>query len=138
MALIGRMHPLLVHFPIALVFMALAAEGAARLARDSRWRIVAVTNVRLAALFAVAAAVAGWRFAAAAGDTTPMLEWHRWLAIAGCGATVAAAASTWSIDAASRAGVRFFLCALVCAAALVGAASHLGGLLVWGADFLRP
>ena len=72
MALLGRLHPLLIHFPIALVIAAALAEGAAT--------------------------IAGWRLALAPEmEASPLLEWHRWL---GTG--------------------------------------HIGGLLVWGANFLRP
>ena len=42
MAFIGRLHPLLIHFPIALVMAAAAAEGAASITTDDRWRTVAV------------------------------------------------------------------------------------------------
>ena len=38
MSFLGRLHPLLVHFPIALVIMAVAAEAAAILTCDRRWR----------------------------------------------------------------------------------------------------
>jgi uncharacterized membrane protein len=38
MALIGRLHPLLIHFPIALVILAAAAETGATLTDDDRWR----------------------------------------------------------------------------------------------------
>ena len=48
MAFIGRLHPLLIHFPIALVLAAAAAEGAASITADDRWRRVAVGNVRAA------------------------------------------------------------------------------------------
>ena len=40
MAFIGRLHPLLIHFPIALVIVAVAAEGLATVTDDSagaRW-----------------------------------------------------------------------------------------------------
>ena len=80
MALVGRLHPLIVHFPIALVMLAAAAEGAAAATGDWRWRTVAVINLRAGAAFAVAAVIAGWRLASAPGvESTPLLEWHRWL-----------------------------------------------------------
>ena len=51
MALIGRLHPLLVHFPIALVMVAAAFEAAAMVTKDELWRTAAVVNVRAAAAF---------------------------------------------------------------------------------------
>jgi uncharacterized membrane protein len=44
MALVGRLHPVIVHFPIALVIVAATAEGAAAATGDRRWRTVAVTG----------------------------------------------------------------------------------------------
>jgi uncharacterized membrane protein len=131
MAFTGQMHPLLIHFPIALVIVAAAAEVAAIVTGSERWRVVADGNLRTAAIFAVIAAVAGWRLAAAAGmDPTPLLEWHRWLGTVGAGATVAAALAT--SRRRSALGVRTYWMALFGAAALVAVAGHLGGRLVWG------
>jgi uncharacterized membrane protein len=131
MAFTGQMHPLLIHFPIALVIVAAAAEVAAIVTGSERWRVVADGNLRTAAIFAVIAAVAGWRLAAAAGmDPTPLLEWHRWLGTVGAGATVAAALAT--SRRRSALGVRSDWMALFGAAALVAVAGHLGGRLVWG------
>jgi uncharacterized membrane protein len=46
MALVGRLHPLVIRFPIVLVIVAVAAETAATLTSNDRWRTVAVGNVR--------------------------------------------------------------------------------------------
>jgi uncharacterized membrane protein len=138
MALIGRLHPLLIHFPIALVILAAAAETAASVTHEKRWRIVAIGNLRAGAAFAVLAVAAGWRLAASDGfEPTAILEWHRWLGIVGAAATVAAAGVT--IGAEGRSPVRLWIYrgALFGAAAVVAAAAHVGGQLVWGADFLR-
>ncbi|HET7618377.1 MAG TPA: DUF2231 domain-containing protein [Vicinamibacterales bacterium] len=135
MALIGRLHPLLIHFPIALVIVAAAAEGAAIATADDRWRTAAVINIRVGAALAVAAAFAGWRLARGIDvDTTSVLEWHRWLGTAG--ATLALAAG-FASGRMGRTSWRY-RGALFGAAALIAAAGHLGGVLVWGADFLRP
>ena len=95
MAFVGRLHPLLIHFPIALALAAAAAEGMAILVHDGRWHTMAVGNVRAAAVLAVMAAVAGWRMATASGiETSTVLEWHRWIGTMGAGSTVAAAFAT--------------------------------------------
>jgi uncharacterized membrane protein len=138
MALIGRLHPLIVHFPIALVIIAAFAESGAWLTRDGRWRLVALANVRLAAVFAVAAAFAGWRLAAGPGDSTPVVEWHRWLGVCAAASTVAAALATADDEGGSAVAGWVYRAALMSATALVIVTAHLGGVLVWGADFLRP
>ena len=130
MALVGRLHPILVHFPIALVIIAALAEGASMILRDTRWHFVAVVNIRLGALFAVITAIAGWLLALTPSiESTPMLTWHRWLGTSGALLAVFGALAT------SRA--RLFRIVLIAGASLIAITGHLGGLLVWGTDWFR-
>ena len=138
MTLLARLHPLFVHFPIALVLVAVAGEAVATLTGNRRWRSVAVANVRTGAAFAVIAAIAGWRLASASGgNASSILEWHRWLGTMATVLTVTAAVATVRADGPSRAGLWTYRLTLVAAASLVAATGHLGALLVWGADFLH-
>ena len=138
MAFIGRFHPLLIHFPIALVIAAAMAEVAATVTADERWRTVAVGNVRLGAVFALLATIAGWRLALAPEmEVSLLLEWHRWLGTAAAGVALAAALAAEGVRVRSALGLRIYRIALFAAATLVAATGHFGGLLVWGADFLR-
>jgi uncharacterized membrane protein len=139
MAFIGRLHPLLVHFPIALVIAAAAAEVAAVLTSDGGWRTVAERNLRAGAVFALLAAMAGWRLALAPGmERSSLLEWHRWLGTLAAVTALAAVLGTPASVGRSPLRVWTFRIALLAAGALVTLTGHLGGLLVWGADFLRP
>jgi uncharacterized membrane protein len=139
MALVGRFHPVIVHFPIALVMVAAWAEGVALATHDSRWRAVAVINVRAGALFAFAAAIAGWRLAATLSlDSSLLMQWHQWLGVAATVLTAAAAVATFRTGVGSLRGLWIYRTALASAAVAVAATGHVGGLLVWGANFLRP
>jgi uncharacterized membrane protein len=139
MAFVGRLHPLLIHFPIALVIAAALAEGAAIVTADEGWRTVAVENVRAGAVFALLTTVAGWRLALAPEmDVSPLLEWHRWLGTVAAGAALAAALATGGVRRRSALGGRLYRIALFTAGVLVAVTGHVGGLLVWGANFLRP
>ena len=139
MAFVGRLHPLLIHFPIALVIAAALAGGAAIVTADEGWRTVAVENVRAGAVFALLATVAGWRLALAPEmDVSPLLEWHRWLGTVAAGAALAAALATGGVRRRSALGGRLYRIALFTAGVLVAVTGHVGGLLVWGANFLRP
>jgi uncharacterized membrane protein len=139
MALVGRLHPLLVHFPIGLILIAAAAEAAATITRRADWRGVAIVNARVGALFAIGAAVAGWRLASSPGiDVSVSLEWHRWLGVIAALAASGAALATAGADGSAPLPRWTYRFALFWAAALVAVTGHLGGLLVWGADFLRP
>ena len=137
--LIGRLHPLLVHFPIGLVLIAAVAEVVAMATGLWDWRAVAVANVRVGALFAIGAAMAGWRLASSPGiEATSSLEWHRWLGTIAALAVAGAALTTAGARDRSAFALWIYRITLFWAAALVAVTGHLGGLLVWGADFLRP
>jgi uncharacterized membrane protein len=139
MLLIGKLHPLLLHFPIGLVLAAAAAELLAVLTRQAGWRAAAVVNVRAGAVMAALTAIAGWGLATAPFvESSRRLEWHRWLGVWGTVAAIGAAMGSARLDARSPRSVSFYQAALFVAAALIGIAGHLGGTLVWGADFLRP
>ncbi len=138
MALTGRLHPLLVHFPIALILIAAIAELLFLATRFRMWHTVAVANVRTGAAFAVASAGAGWLLASSRiVEASPALEWHRWLGLIATIAAITAALMTVKIDRMRRRRWLYRI-ALFSAAAFVAVAGHLGAVLVWGADFLRP
>jgi uncharacterized membrane protein len=139
MPVIGHFHPLLVHFPIALVLAAAAAELAAIATPGPAWRAVAVSNVRAGAAIGLVAALTGWLLAASpAVDATPALEWHRWIGMAASLSAAGAALMSRRGHAQSRRSQFTYRVALFGAALLVAVAGHLGGTLVWGAGFLRP
>jgi uncharacterized membrane protein len=138
MALTGRLHPLLVHFPIALVLIAAIAELVSVTTRFPGCHTVAVANIRAGAAFAVASAGAGWLVASSRiVEASAALEWHRWLGLMAALAAVAAALTTGNIDWSPR-RLWLYRIALFSAAACVAVAGHFGAVLVWGADFLRP
>jgi uncharacterized membrane protein len=138
MGLVGKLHPLLVHFPIALILAAAAAELIAIYSGRPAWRTIAVANVRAGAAGA-GTVVAGWALASAPFiEPSLLLAWHRWTGVAAAaGAIGAALISTWSRVPSGR-SVYVYRTALFGAAALVAIAGHLGGTLVWGADFFHP
>jgi uncharacterized membrane protein len=139
MAIIGRLHPLLIHFPIALVISAVLAEATAAITGHDDWHAVAIGNIRVGAAFALIAAIAGWRLALdPVVDASSMLEWHRWLGTTGAGVALVAAMATGGASRPSPASARIFRLVLFAAGILVAAAGHLGGVLVWGTNFLRP
>ena len=138
MTLIGRLHPLLVHFPIALILLAAAAESFAAATDAKRWHVVAIASLRIGAVSAVGAAAAGWLMARMPGvDPSATLEWHRWLGTMTAAIAVMAVLVT-AAGQRSTATRWIDRMVLLAAAVCVAATGHLGGMLVWGADFLRP
>ncbi|MEP7310544.1 MAG: DUF2231 domain-containing protein [Acidobacteriota bacterium] len=139
MSLIGKLHPLIVHFPIALVLAAAATELVAVATRCPVWRAVALANVRVGAVIGIVTVITGWQFATSPiVDIGPALEWHRWVGMAGVLAALIAVLMSSRLHLASRGSVFAYRATLFGAALLVGIAGHLGGVLVWGDGFLRP
>jgi uncharacterized membrane protein len=139
MTLFGRLHPLLVHFPIGLVLIAAVAELLATMAGLSLWRVIAIANTRVGGIFAIGAAIAGWVLASAPGtEPSITLSWHRWLGSATAIGAALAALATVAVERESQTGLWIYRLTLFGAAATVAITGHLGGILVWGADFLRP
>ena len=137
MWLIGKLHPLLVHFPIALVLSAAGAEIATIWTGRAGWRAIAIANLRAGAAMAVLTLVAGWVLARAPFvEATPSLALHRWAGVAAAAATVGAALASSRVQ--SRRALVVYRGALFGASVLVAIAGHLGAALVWGADFLMP
>ena len=138
MLLIGKFHPVLVHFPIGLILAAAAAEIIAIHTRRPAWRAIAVANVRAGAAMGAITAIAGWGLASASFvEPTRLLAWHRWTGVAGAAVAISAALLSPSFHVESHRSVFAYQTALFGAAAIVAIAGHLGGTLVWGADFLR-
>jgi uncharacterized membrane protein len=139
MAFVSKFHPLLVHFPIALVLAAAAAELVVIATARKAWRTVAVANIRAGAAMAIVTAMTGWLFASSPlVDATMSLEWHRWLGVAGAGGAIGAALLSSRLHVSSRRSAFVYRFMLFVAAILVAVTAHLGGTLVWGAGFLRP
>jgi len=138
MAFISRFHPLLVHFPIALVLAAASAECAVIATTRSAWRTIAVANIRAAAAMGVVTAITGWLFARAPFvDLGPTLEWHRWLGMAAAAAALGAALLSSRLHRASAGSAFAYRVMLFVTALLVTVTAHSGGTLVWGAGFFR-
>lgn len=128
---------MLVHFPIALLIVAAAAECVLLAGRDERWRLVVTVCLRAGAASAVVAATAGWLLAAAT-DASVVLEWHRWLGTAVAAFAVLAAIAGALVPARQPRIAWLYRASLFAAGLLIPIAGHLGGVLVWGEDFLRP
>lgn len=139
---IGRFHPLLVHFPIALLLCATAGEVGRRMRPSLDWLGgMARGCLWFGAVAAVVTAVCGWlnaHFEGYSGSTTDI---HRWLGIS---TAVVALFAAFLYERFSRTGnepstrgFRFSLMVtLLVAALLVTLAGHTGGILSYGEDYL--
>jgi len=138
MTLLGKFHPLLVHFPIALVLAAAASEFVVIATPRQAWRTVAVANLRAGAAMAIVTAITGWLFALSPlVDASPSLEWHRWVGMAGAAGAIGAALLSWRVQVPARRSAFVYRLTLFVTALLVAITGHLGGTLVWGARFFQ-
>lgn len=137
-AWLGRFHPVVVHFPIALSILAALAAVLGRLRASEPFRHTARIAIHGAAATAIAAILLGW-FAAAA---TPhpgldaVLAWHRWLGTAAGAGLIAVAVCTElahrQIDRSPWAWL--VVIGSILMALVVGVVGHLGGILIFGPD----
>lgn len=130
--LLGRFHPMVVHFPVALLVTAVAFVALQRLRGDALGGAIALL-VQLAAVSAVVAAGLGIAWAehqGFRGSEAEAVDIHRWLTIVG-GALAIVAAVLYRLWPEGKNDVFkiLFLCA---STALVGTGAHLGGELVHG------
>ena len=133
---LGRLHPLVVHFPIALLlFAALFESFRIWRRRPEAGGAVSVCLV-LGAVSAGVAAVFGWAKADTSeygGRSGEILQVHRWLGIAVVVASVAAVALALVLRKRKSRGLAgAYLAALLFCAAAVSAGGHYGGMLVFG------
>jgi uncharacterized membrane protein len=134
---VGRLHVVLIHFPIALLMVAAAGELWS-VWRDSQTVRMAVRFcVLLGAVAGVAAVALGWLHADAGGygaGSPQVLALHRWLGTA-AGLWAVGLALLSEVDSRRGRRSRLFRLLLCAGALLVGAAAHLGGTLVHGETF---
>lgn len=136
-AALNALHPIVVHFPIALVITAALVEFIAMLARTERPTQFTLISLLVGAVACVIASWSGWGLADEGYGGGWELDLHRWLGIATSGLVVLLAivaviafrtAKRWATGTV-RAGILF-------AAVMVGATGHFGGDMVWGGSLL--
>lgn len=134
---LGKFHPLVVHFPIALILTAALAEALSIWTKRPFFEQAARFAIILGALGALAAAPLGWMAAGAAnylGELTRVLLLHRWIGVSAAGVSVIAAALALCTGSKPRLTSAYRI-ALLVSAVLVGLAGHFGATLIYGTDY---
>jgi hypothetical protein len=127
---VGRFHPTLVHLPIGGLVLLGSLELAARL---PRFKHAAQNNGLLLGLTVVASiltAFLGWLLSQSGGYDPQMLPWHQWTGFA----VTAGCLVAWILRWLGQTRVYQF-CLLATLAMLI-VASHFGGSITHGRDFL--
>ena len=131
----GRLHPLVLHFPIGLLFGAVLME--VLVARGQATRRAQAVLLLCAAVSAVVAAASGWVLSHEEGYGGELLERHERLGIAVASAAVLAAlVHHFGARSSSRTGLRVYQVLLGAACVLLVFTGHLGSKLTHGTDWL--
>ncbi|MFZ4573141.1 MAG: DUF1553 domain-containing protein [Phycisphaerales bacterium] len=129
---LGDLHPIAVHFPIALLLTAAAVEFMRR-KNGHRPLGAGVLVAMLGGAGGVVAAYLGLNGAAARGGTDPILETHRYLGLGAAGWTaVVALCAAWAFLRPSQGSLARYRFALVVGGVVAGLAGHFGGAMVHG------
>lgn len=138
----GRLHPMWVHFPIALLLAAALAELLAVRSDNSGLAFAARYSLWLGAIGALVAAPLGWANALTVensytGASASLLFYHRWSGTSTAALALIALVLSERFRRRGRAtGRRAYQVALFAAAGLVVVTGHLGASLIFGWDFL--
>lgn len=138
MGALGRLHPLSVHFPIALLMLGALAELLFLMSRRDFFREGARFCTLFGALSAPPAALLGWcagGFATFPGDLSNILWLHKWSGTALALLAVVTGILSERCPTRERPDrVRLYRVALFASAFLVAVVGFLGGQLVYGPD----
>jgi len=133
--LFGKLHPAVVHFPIALISVAALFELLQMMRKRPEPAAGTLPLVFLGALSAVVASLFGWALEEYDGVEGSTFDLHKWV---GIGATVVAVTSALIALKArtSRGALLGMRLTLLLGAALVGGTGYLGGELVFGGNHI--
>ncbi len=137
---IGKLHVLLVHFPIALAFCAVLADILWLVTRKDRFRDAGVYCLVLAAVSALPVVITGLAMARSqefVGDYLSIVTTHKYLGITSF--TIAALAAVIRLSCRQRLKGLWLIayCVLILALAIsIAFTGHYGGMLVHGKNFL--
>lgn len=133
----ARTHIMVVHFPIALLLLAVSVDWLGLLLRrGAAWLPAVQWSAGVAALASPVAVLAGWLLADMEGYKDSTVFLHRWLGVA----TMAAAMLGWGLltlaEHRGSTGLRWVArLVLSLGALIVSVTGHTGGELVYGAGY---
>lgn len=137
---IGRLHPLIIHFPIALILTAGLLELVRIVRRRPESSHTAHVCLMIGTFFAVLAVGSGLANEAAephGEGTQSVLWWHKWIAI--CTTVLIIATLTWATLFRNSSGTwrrRVYVAGLLVSMTAMAITGHYGGRMVFGDGYL--
>ncbi|MCX6929615.1 MAG: ribonuclease inhibitor [Verrucomicrobia bacterium] len=126
----GRLHPLLVHLPIGLIVLLMFLELLARFPRFKQATANAGVILALTVPAAAFSVLCGWLLSGGEGYQERLLQWHKWTGI-GTACVCALAALLYWLNFKQA-----YRWCLFCSFFALLLASHYGGSLTHGSDYL--
>lgn len=141
LTLLGKLHPLAIHFPIALVFTALLFTSLSLLFNQDIFEKMSVYIIYLAAVSAVLSTILGL-IAGSSAEYPSFLEstldWHRILGIASSVGTLLTAFLGYRLLSHAPSGrALLYRLVLLFNAILIGVTGHYGATLVYGLNYFN-
>ena len=134
---LGRFHPLVVHLPISFILLALIIEAISRIKRFEELKPSSSFILLLGFLSSIVAVMAGLLLSLGGDYGGDTLFWHQWL---GIGVTVTAGLAYYfkrrSIGLPTIQPKRIYIALLSVSCITLIFASHYGGSLTHGSDYL--
>ncbi|MFK7933052.1 MAG: chitobiase/beta-hexosaminidase C-terminal domain-containing protein [Saprospiraceae bacterium] len=129
----GRLHPLILHLPIGVLFVAFAMAWLSRKESYQNLQPAVGFALQLGAATCVLAAVSGYVLSNEGGYDEELLNYHKWLGIA----TAVGAIGVYVLHLNRESwGQKIYFPAFAGVLALIGGAGHFGGSLTHGSEFL--
>jgi uncharacterized membrane protein len=133
----GRFHPLLIHFPLALILAAAFIELSRYvLGRRDHPSSAASVCLWMGLILGGAALWAGWVLADSSGEEGSVLTLHRWTGVATIGILTLAAAALLMRQWKGRNWAAPHIGLTMLAAVMVAVCGHFGGEMVWGEGWI--
>ena len=126
----GHLHPLLVHLPIGLIVLLAVLEWLALYTRFKNANVSSRFILALAVPLALSTALCGWLLSLGGSYGDRLLQWHKWTGI-GTAAACALAGLFYLLDRK-----RLYRVCLFSTMIVLVVASHFGGSLTHGSDYL--
>lgn len=127
---ISRLHPLIVHFPIGVLYLSFLMECYQRFRKTNQLGAGIDFALYIGAGSSVIAALTGWWLANEGGYNDSLLFYHRWLGIA----TMIGSLMVIGLRKINKANWSFGIFSAVIL--LMSAAGHYGGAMTHGEDYL--
>jgi len=139
--LLGKLHPLLVHFPIALIIFALIFELMDLIKGRGDTPRRSLSLLLYGSFFAVLAASLGWIDAILEEDElgknlADLVFYHRWLGVGVAGLSLVTLMIGINAQQQKK-GLGLYRLLLTICALMVGFGAHFGALLVYGPDYFE-